>query len=1171
MKKNDYQESFLQQKLFWWRNTLQKRLQIFLPGKKCMAVSLFLVLGIAFGTVQSKAQSAQEARVSLQLKNVTLLDALRDLNRRNGNRIMFKKEEVEQEMKKITLHKENVSLLEAVALCLEGTHLTCFDQNGIIVVGPQRRPKVVSRVVCGVVYDEAGKPLPGATIRISGTELGTASDVDGRFRLACTEGEQVLEVSFVGYRTVQVTALPDKEVKVRLTPDQTEMEEVVVTGYQTIRKERMTGSTTTITAHQIAGRGLQSMDEILNSTVSGLNMIASGRPGQDAQIQIRGVNSLTGSTDPMWIVDGMPLQGELPNIQTGSTDLQSTIFTSGIGNIAPDDIKSITVLKDAAATAIYGARAANGVIVVETKSGLVGKTRFNVSMNIGVKERPVNNVDMMNTAQKIQFEREIAAENYIYTTTGGRVSQLIQKSAFGLIPEEEAEREIARLAGIETDWYKEIYRTAITQQYNFSMSGGTEKTQHYVSLNYLKEKGTEPNNTYDKLGMNIKLTHNPSKKVRITGGLAATLKNDRVTASVINSLNYAMYANPYERPYDENGNYAWDMTYDTGQSTIRDGLAWEKLNILNELNHNTNTNRYLDAELSLKVEWEICKGLMFTTHGVYNANSNHNRVVEGAGTYTNFKKNWFTYKGEVTPDLVQGSLREATGYSNGYTFRNTLQWSAELSEKHFITLFAGQEISERTSYNSYNYSPVFDEEHRIVGFPQMNGIDGEKINFAALGNTGKNVSKLSSFFANASYSFMDRYILTGAIRYDGSDIIGNDNQFTPLWNVGLRWNAHREEFMAACNWVNLLSLRAGFGYTGSIDKNALPFVVMTLGQSVIYDGQSVPSSFNYPNPNVKWQTKQDMNVGVDVSLWDYRVELGVNYYYNITRDVLDRKALPWSTGRNEVTKNVADIYNNGWEIDLGLTLIKHKSLQWFAKFNIAVNDNKVKKTYYKDESALPIATLDNAHQFVENHPVASWFGYRFAGVDPIDGSTLVYTGNGNATLNLDARGDQWPEPSVYYLGEQTPPVVGGFSTTVNWKQFIFTANFEYKTGHLIKSFTTFRGLDGTNRHVSDAYRWRQAGDKTNIPQLFEGYRSAANYMFDSLLEKGDYLRCSYLTLGYNIPPQLLEKIGFSTARLSFTAKDLFTVSSYKGIDPSLMGGFGYPNSRKYTITLNVGF
>ena len=1156
MKKNETKKSF--GKLLSWR--------------QLWCCCLMLIGGLLLTDRPAFSQATTQANVSLKLKQVTVLDALRELNRQYDRQLMFKREEVEQVKEPVSVDVKKVTLLQAVEACIRGTGLVATDRNGIIVIGPARQTTPpVSRVIQGIVRDEQGNPLPGATIKIKGTRMGTATDFEGRFQLALAGNAQVLEVSFIGYRTVEVNVQGKKEIEVRLQPDQAEMEEVVVTGYQTIRKERMTGTTATITANQIAGRGLQSIDEILNSTISGLNMISSGRPGQDAQIQIRGVNSLTGSTEPMWIVDGMPLQGEIPNIQSGSTDLQATIFTTGIGNIAPDDIKSITVLKDAAATAIYGARAANGVIVVETKSGLSGKTRFNASVNVGITERPRNNIDMMNTAEKIQFEREIFYDQQGYIYTPGRVTKLLQQAAYGEISSDEAERRIGELAKINTDWFKEIYRTAISQQYNFSMSGGNEKTQHYVSLNYLKEVGTEPNNKYDRLGMNIKLTHNPSEKIRITGGLGATMKNDRVTASSVNSLEYAMYANPYERLKNEDGTKAYDISYNAKESSIRDGLDWDTFNILDDLNRNTNTNRYLDAELSLKVEWEIVKGLMFTTHGVYNANSNHNRIIEGADTYTNFINNWYSYKGEIPHDMVKGSLREATGYTNAYTFRNTLQYTGEYAGKHYISLFAGQEIQERTAYNSFNYSPVFDEEHRIVGFPEMDDIDGSEINYSALGGTGKSVSKMSSFFANASYSYLDKYILTGALRYDGSDIIGNDNQFTPLWNVGLRWNLHREEFMKRWMWVDQFAVRGGFGYTGSIDKNALPFVVMTLGQSVIYDGQTVPTSFSYPNPNVKWQTKQDMNVGLDLSLFDYRLELGVNYYNNITRDVLDRKALPYSSGRSEVTENVADIYNSGWEIDLGVTLLKNKSFQWYAKANIAINDNKVKNTYYKDTKDLPKATLSNAHQFVENQPVNGWYGYKFAGINPINGAVMTYTGNGEATLDMSVSGATWPTPSVFYLGNLTPPVVGGFSTSANWKQLIFSANFEFKTGHKIKSFNTFRSLDARNRHTSEANRWREPGDITNVPAMSEVYTSYSSYMYDILLEKGNYLRCSYMTLGYNLKPEWLHKIGFSTARLSFTAKDLFTISSYSGIDPALMGSFGYPNSRKYTITLNVGF
>ena len=458
---------------FMKKNETKKSFGKFLSWRQLWCCCLMLIGGLLLTDRPAFSQATTQANVSLKLKQVTVLDALRELNRQYDRQLMFKREEVEQVKEPVSVDVKKVTLLQAVEACIRGTGLVATDRNGIIVIGPARQTTPpVSRVIQGIVRDEQGNPLPGATIKIKGTRMGTATDFEGRFQLALAGDAQVLEVSFIGYRTVEVNVQGKDEIEVRLQPDQAEMEEVVVTGYQTIRKERMTGTTATITANQIAGRGLQSIDEILNSTISGLNMISSGRPGQDAQIQIRGVNSLTGSTEPMWIVDGMPLQGEIPNIQSGSTDLQATIFTTGIGNIAPDDIKSITVLKDAAATAIYGARAANGVIVVETKSGLSGKTRFNASVNVGITERPRNNIDMMNTAEKIQFEREIFYDQQGYIYTPGRVTKLLQQAAYGEISSDEAERRIGELAKINTDWFKEIYRTAISQQYNFSMSGG---------------------------------------------------------------------------------------------------------------------------------------------------------------------------------------------------------------------------------------------------------------------------------------------------------------------------------------------------------------------------------------------------------------------------------------------------------------------------------------------------------------------------------------------------------------------------------------------------------------------------------------------------------------------------------------------------------------------------
>ncbi len=1130
-----------------------------------------LIVFLITATMLQVSANSFAQKISLSKANESLELVINEIGKQSGYDFFFNKQLI-RKAKPVSITVKNSSLVDALELCFKDQPFTYEIKNKTILLTAKSTTNQVYQKITGTIYDRASnKVIRGATIRVKGSNVSTQTDASGNFVLNSLEADAILIISSVGYKTQEITVKQYRHFEIRLEENEESLDQIVVTGYQQINKQRMTGTVTTIKAADIEGKGFTSIDDILIGTVSGLNALPSGRPGQDSKIQIRGVNSLTGNTEPIWIVDGMPMQGEIPNIKSGSTDLQTTIFTTGIGNLAPDDIESITILKDAAATAIYGARAANGVIVVKTKSGTVGKTRFTASLNYGVTAAPVNNISMMNSAQKIKFEREIYQD--ISTGETGRVGDILKKKELGLINNEQAERMIAELGQTNTDWFNEIFSPATNTQVNFSMSGGSEKTQHYLSLNHLQEEGIQPNNKFNRTGMNIKLTHDPNDKIRITGSLASTLKNDRSTASIINPLRYAMFANPYEKPYNADGSYSYDQSFYMKPSKLRPGLAWPNLNILDDLNRNTNTNRYIDADVSLKIEYEIIPGLQFITHGTYNANSNSNRIVEGENTYTNFERNWYKYKEETAPQDVRGSLKEGTGYSDGYTFRNTLQYSKSLLEKHFVTLFGGQEVTSRTSYSSFNYSPVYDEAHRIIGFPEMGGIDGEIINYTALGGTGKTVSKLSSFFANGSYSYADRYIFTAAIRYDGSDIIGNKNQFTPLWNIGGRWNVHNEDFFSKLDIINELSFRAGFGYTGSIDKNAFPFVIMNLGQSTLYDNQTIPTSFTFANPNIKWQTKQDINFGADIAAFDRRLEIGINYYHNTTQDVLDTRALALSSGRDDAIENVADILNRGLEIDLGTTLIRRKDFQWFVRGNIAFNTNKLSKTYYKSLETLPMRTPANARAFVENYAVGSWFGYQFAGVDPRNGHTLITANDGgvldmdtfrNTTLNL-------PDPGASYLGNQHPPVVGGFGTSINWKQFLLSTNFEFKLGHKIRSFNTFQLLESGNRHTNDANRWRQYGDQTNVPLIGETNPAFSRYMYDIQLEKGDYLRASLVTLGYNIKTEQLKKWGLHTARFSLSGRNLFTLSSYAGIDPSLMGEFNYPVTRQYTATLNIGF
>ena len=394
----------------------------------------------------------------------------------------------------------------------------------------------------------------------------------------------------------------EKPIVVILEDNVTEMDEVVVTGYQEIKKTRMTGSVEVVTSKDIANKGYTSIEDVLKGQMAGVAVMnLSGRPGAQATIRIRGINSLTGDTDPIWIIDGMPLSGDVPEISMGGTEFQETVLTSGIGNIPPDDIESITVLKDAAATAIYGSRAANGVIVVTTKRGAVGRSYINIQASYGLSEAPGNRLKMMNTKEKIAFERGIY-EDFPGLNIGGRVYQLLKDVDNGKISKVEADAEIDRLSKINTNWFDEIFRVAQTQNYSISLSGGDERTQYYGSLSYLSQEGVMPNNKYESMGASIKLTHDFNRFLRVHFDVRSTLRNDRSSASPVNPLDYATYANPYERPYDDNGNYVYDRSSYSTKSSIKDGYEYD-FNILEDLNNNTAKSRYLSNQVSLKLEF----------------------------------------------------------------------------------------------------------------------------------------------------------------------------------------------------------------------------------------------------------------------------------------------------------------------------------------------------------------------------------------------------------------------------------------------------------------------------------------------------------------------------------------------------------------------------------------
>ena len=1148
---------------------------------------------------------AQQEKVNLDLRDVSIKTLFSEIQRQTKLHFIFSNEQANR-LDKLTVKATDETVKSVLDRIFEGTGFTYTFRDDIIMVrfeGEKTVQQVKKEVIIrGVVKDKHGESLPGVSVWLKGTTVGVATDVKGEFRLTVPMQDTIiLRFTFIGMKPKDVVY--DEKIKsmlVILEDNVTEMDEVVVTGYQEIKKERMTGAVEMITAKDIVNKGYTSVEEILKGTLAGVTtMSLSGRPGAQAEIRIRGVNSLTGSSDPMWIVDGMPLQGDVPEISMGGTEFQKTVLTSGIGNISPDDIESITVLKDAAATAVYGSRAANGVIVITTKRGTVGKSYINIQVSYAMSEAPENCLKMMNSKQKIAFERGIYAD-FPSLNLSGRVYQLLDNADQGIISRKDAELEIDKLGKVNTNWFDEIFRMARSQSYSATLSGGNEETQYYTSLFYSTQEGIVPNNKYDALSGSLKLTHDFNKSLRVIFNVSTSVRSDRSTASVLNPLVYATFANPYEQVYDENGDWAYDRSYTKVLSRLKDGYKYD-VNIIKDLNENTSKTRYLSSQINLKLEYKIMKGLMASVMGIYSNSSSHYRSALNPGSYSSKYSSWVQnlYDENETPDYMNnGKMTESNSRSESWTERFQLTYARGFhGEDHYVNILAAQEVSSSKGFSFSSMIPEWSPVYGIATYPDLSGMKlNSSMSLASFGSHRESQDRSVSFFVTGSYSYKDRYVIFGSARWDGADIIGTANRFSPLWNVSAKWNIHNESFMQNLPLFNQLAFRFSYGYTGSIDRNALPFSRLVMYRTnYVYDGIKTVDEYVAANPSIKWQRTQDRSFGLDMSMLDNRLNIVVNYYNNVTRDLLDTKYLPSSTGFRSIVANVASLRNSGWEFSLKTLNIKTTDFNWTTSFNFAANKNVVLDTYYQSLDEISVntnSTMESMYSlYVKGENVNSFYGYRYAGVDPATGGALAYVDgfnkkgerlgslykDGRYVINMDNSEITTTElhAARECLGVSHPPYTGGFSTSFTYKRLSLSASFTFMGGHKIRSFQSYTSngnvyASSKNVLAMELNRWRKPGDITDIPK-YETSRTSYLYdIYDFRFENGAFLKCNNVSFGYNVSRQLCQLLHISRARFNFNLSNLFTLTKYRGIDPENKGAFGYPSARRYNFTLSVG-
>lgn len=1052
------------------------------------------------------------------------------------------------------------------------------------------------RTITGIVVDENGEPLPAAHVRQVTLGKGESisaviTDMNGHFRLTLANSAREIEVSFLGYETRKVGLTSANSYQVSLQPASELLNEVVVTGYQTISRERATGSFVKVDSKKLEQVRLNSLNTLLEGRVAGYN---NGL--------IRGTTSMNGMTNPLYVVDGFPIENTRYN-SNGN-------LVENLPSLNMEDIESITVLKDAAAASIYGARAANGVIVITTKKAAKGQTNISFSGTLTVSPYSYYKDNLADAASLIGIEREWAQNNpnlqgagakdyaasmlstAVYPN-GGIRAQL--KGYAGQLSPSEVEAQLAAMATQGHRYYDDVEkytkRNPFYQQYNLSVGRTTEKNMFNASVTYKNNKLEDKFSDNESIGLNI--MNSLQLTDWLTIDLASYLNYGTGTTQTYSALSPGYTYMPYDGLVNADGSHYTstiaERTSESYQNTINTyGLYNMDITSLDETSRNLGHNKDLSnrsyAKLSIRlVPWLKYNAMFQYEYGSYR----YDRLSDKNSYSVRGLVNSFASlagDGNVTYNLPYGNIYYTEDqYTNAYNFRQQLDFNKTFAEKHDVTVILGSETRhtkiEFTSNNLYNYDP---------DMLTYTAIDGNALSSVAgiLGGSSWNnrnmtykreiVNRFVSIYSNAGYTYDGRYTATGSLRWDRSNLWGTNSKYQnkPLWSVGGSWNVHNETFFTLPSWVNMLKLRFSYGIGGNIAKDSAHY--MTANYFPNYNVGGIYGSIaNRPNPELSWEKTTTTNVGVDFSLFKGRLNGSIDYYNKSGKDLLaNTMGVPTEGfGYSTYTINNGEMTNRGVEISLSGDIIRTKDFSWNASLLYSYNKNEV--TYVNVEAPVYILQLDYPEAYPRiGNPYSAIYAYKWAGLND-KGLPQVFDAEGNKTTanpsSLDA---------IVYAGSTVPTYSGSFGSALTYKDFELSFLFVFEGGHkmrntflpfLSNAYSSAAGGYITSLsasvHSNIVNRWQQPGDEahTNIPRIV--FAESPDYLYDSetIYRNADInvidasnIRLSNLSLSYRIPSSLCRKVFVKNARVRFNVENLCTFAKSKDAK-YLLGGYNAPN------------
>ena len=981
-----------------------------------------------------------------------------------------------------------------------------------------------------VISGDDNEPIIGASVVVKGTSIGTVTDFEGNFSLEMPEGASEIVISYIGMEPVEVEAKHNMHIV--MAANMQGIDEVIVTGYGVTRKAAFTGSAQVVDNKAVMTKTDANFLKSLEGTVTGFVMnTATGQPGAYASTKIRGTTSINSGTEPLYVVDGVPIYAN------GVGPWGESMSVSPMTNINANDIESVTVLKDATATAIYGARAANGVIVITTKRGKEGKAQFNFDAKYGFSY--ASHIDSDFKYVDLDKYKEIWTQGYI--NAGAATTE---EEAYAILRQNGIDWYGVDMDAVESvDWIDLILRTSVTQEYNLSVQGGSETGKYFISLGYLDNGGVMIGSDLKRYSGRLNLDGNSG---RIGYGVSLNIAlsdvdNIPVGSSYTDPMVIVSDTRPFQQPYNEDGSYAMVSEGYYNAVAMYDE---EDGDVHNQKTLTVIANPYFTYKLMDGLTWKTSAGISITEMNQTDYYGINNPDTWSDGECTGISSSKYNYR------------------TTNYVLTNTLSWIKSFKELHHVTLMGGQEIQKETlsvlGASATGYPVTSLKELAVASTPTT-------------ATSYSLASTLASFFVNAEYDYANKYYGSASFRYDGSSRFGENNRWAPFWSVGAKYRITEEPFMNTTkDWLNDLTFRITYGTVGNqdIDQYASQGLY-DYGYS--YNSQPGAVLSQKENEDLKWETVAKFDFGVNIALFD-RLSLELDYYNQRTKDMIFEVPTSYTTGLSYVTQNCGEMENKGFEAMLNATLIKTKDFTWTASASYTYNRNKILSLATDD----PITTTYSIQK--AGYAINSYYLVEYAGVDPDTGEALFYTNGKGSETSTDPN-----DCNQVILGQMAPKYYGAFSTSLQYKNFDFSASVNYSGGNKVYNrgfeFDMMCGdyeLGPVSTYVYE-HCWKQPGDITDVPQFIAGGQSAAASRSSRFLMDADYIRMKNITVGYTFPQSLLDPLKINNLRIYASVDNLFTITAenFIGYDPQAQDDYyqmwTYPLPTTFIFGLSLSF